>query len=258
MLWCASDYFSGTNSLLFPIYKSAEIALSNGDYVTAIHEFTSAKGYLDSEALLKQIVEEHPDAYRASLDVGQSFTFGTYNGEPIEWVILDKEGTRTLVISRNILCRRPFNRSDPYQSPAKAPWKNSALRSWLNGSFFNEAFSEEEASRILSTTINTPDSNINYLVEGGGDTVDKVFLLSTTEASKYMSHIPSVDGVWWLRNPGGHNGYTAVVRGSQVNTFGISNNCGNGSTTATHADWENNTVYGPRPVMWLDLSYSND
>ena len=239
-------------------YNQGETALANQDYIVAIKEFTAAKGYQDSETILQGIIDEHPDAYRASLDVGQSFTFGSYNGNPIEWVILDKDGTKTLVISRNILCSRPFNSSALYQSPAKAPWKNSGLRSWLNGTFYNEAFTAEEASRILTTTVNTPDSNINYVVEGGGDTVDKVFLLSTAEASKYMSHIPSVDGVWWLRNPGGHNGYTAVVRGGQVNSFGISNNCGNGSTTATQEDWKNNTVYGPRPVMWLDLSINND
>ena len=256
--------FIGYRFVILPNhYKNGQAALANGDYITAIHEFSSSKTYADTEALLQRIIDEHPDAYRASLDIGQVFAFGTYNGEPIEWVVLEKNGTQTLVISKDILCRKPFNYTLSVD-PRPATWSSSTLRGWLNGEFFSTSFSDDEAQLIQTTTVITEDRTVkmtypvafDHVVSGGGITSDKIFLLSQEEANKYMSHIPSTDGVWWLRDPGDSSTKTVVVRNFTINSAGITNHCG-GGYYSTDEDWKNNTVYGPRPAMWLDLSYNN-
>ena len=80
--------------------------------------------------------------------VGENITFGHYeqdnntsNGkEPITWRILDKNSSgQYLIISEKVLDNKPYNAES-----TDITWEESTLRSWLNGSFIDTAFSEEE------------------------------------------------------------------------------------------------------------------
>ena len=99
--------------------------------------------------------------------------FGNYpqTGEgkkqPIEWQVLAKENNKMLVISRYALDAKRFD--DDSNN-----WKNSEIRSWLNGDFYNNAFNEKEKKCIKSSNL----SDVG--------TIDNVFLLSTKEAKKYF------------------------------------------------------------------------
>ena len=64
--------------------------------------------------------------------------------------------------------------------------QKSCLRSWLNNTFLNAAFSAEEQKQILITTVTT-DKNPSYSTNPGNNTSDKLFLLSITEADKYFT-----------------------------------------------------------------------
>ena len=63
-------------------------------------------------------------------------------------------------------------------------WKNSTIRTWLNDTFLNTAFSPEEQLMISNTGI-SGDNNA-YAKNGipPENTSDKVFLLSIDEAEK--------------------------------------------------------------------------
>jgi len=50
-------------------------------------------------------------------------------------------------------------------------WSTSYVRSWLNRTFYNEAFSTEEKEKLIN-----------------GVTGDKVYLLSVEEAEKYFAN----------------------------------------------------------------------
>ena len=88
---------------------------------------------------------------------GETMIMGTYeqdnhpeNGpEPISWIILDRQEDRMLLLSEYALdCRQyhvKYNNQTFYE--------NCALRSWLNDTFYMEAFSSEERTRILQTTL---------------------------------------------------------------------------------------------------------
>ena len=57
----------------------------------------------------------------------------------------------------------------------------------MNSDFYNTAFTTLEKSKIISTAISTPDPDI-VGINGGNDTVDKVFLLSADEVLKYFPY----------------------------------------------------------------------
>ena len=108
-------------------------------------------------------------------NVGDYIKFGSYTQnssgkkKPIEWQVLAKENNKMLVISRYGLDAKRFDSSSNV-------WSNSEIRKWLNGDFYNEAFSEQEKKSI----------NLSNLSDVG--TSDNVFLLSREEAEKYFSN----------------------------------------------------------------------
>ena len=202
-----------------------------------------------------------------SVQVGDMIPLGIYeqNGdyqtkETIDWVVLDVQGSRALVISRKILDHRRFN-NDPDEN---GTWATSSLRGFLNGAFYNTAFTAQEQAAILTTTVdNSPAQGYSrYVQDGCPDTRDKVFLLSYAEAWKYYTR--DIDracagtphtlqlglsgfwnndlGVntclWWLRSPGYTKGSAACVYYDGTRFYGPFASDG----------------HGVRPAMWIDLT----
>lgn len=68
-------------------------------------------------------------------------------------------------------------------------WETCTLRSWLNSTFLNAAFSSEEQKAILTTTMDNSESQGNgqWSVTGGNNTEDRVFLLSYAEAKEFFN-----------------------------------------------------------------------
>ena len=110
------------------------------------------------------------DKIRATKE-GKSITFGSYvqNGsapEPIEWTLVWKNGPVAVLLSKNILDAHEYNDITDlyYQRNRYIPtaqcgpdlsdmlrWDKSSLRAWLNGEFYNTAFTEAEKMIITSS-----------------------------------------------------------------------------------------------------------
>ena len=125
---------------------------------------------------------------------GKHFTLGRYeqdnkpgNGpEPIQWMVLARDGDRVLVISRYILdCVRY---DEEYR---RVTWETCTLRAWLNGEFLDSAFDADE-QLLIPTTHVTADPNPDFTMDPGEDTEDKLFLLSIPEAEAYFHPDPYV------------------------------------------------------------------
>ena len=148
-------------------YNEAIGNMRDGNYSAAIELLTEVGDYKDAVQM----------RYKAELNmckVGDSFQFGEYeqdkNGDfksPIEWKILKKEKDRILMISKYALDAKPYN-----TTAANVTWEDCSLRKWLNGTFFESAFSQDEQGLIEVTSIESSQ--------------DKVFLLSRTEAQSYF------------------------------------------------------------------------
>ena len=127
-----------------------------------------------------------------------TITFGEWHGELINWRVLEVRDQKVLVISERILALRQYEEIiDGFSLPT---WAKCSLRSWLNNDFYQAAFSEEEQSAIILTSVNTPDFETEFetnhtdgfvektpvIVKGFDDTEDMVFCLSVEEAYKYF------------------------------------------------------------------------
>lgn len=169
----------------------------------------------------------------AGISAGDTIEFGRYeqdndlsNGaEAIEWLVLDVSDGSALVTSRYGLDAKAYN-----EEWASVTWETSTIRAWLNGEFYESAFTEEETRLIALSEVKNAD-NPEYGTDGGNDTRDRVFLLSIGEAERYFAdddarRLKPTDyavarGVWvnsdngnawwWLRSPGDNDGSAAVV-----------------------------------------------
>lgn len=185
---------------------------------------------------------------------------------PIEWMMLDHDGQRALVVSKYGLDAQPYNKD--YTS---VTWETCTLRKWLNGTFYNKAFSSAEQAAILTTNVNNSKSQCysGWNTSGGNNTQDKVFLLSYAEANKYfgVTHDTTSNtksrvaptayaiaqgtytyysnktadgtdaGRWWLRSPGFYQSSAAGVRTD-------------GSLDYYRVDDDSGSV---RPALWVNI-----
>ena len=256
-------------------YQQANNLNAAARYDEAYAIYVTLTGYKDVDKLLAE--DDNMIAAAAARDakfaVGNYVTFGTYpqtkagnDATPIEWLVLARDGNKALLISRYGLDAQPYNKD--YTS---VTWETCTLRTWLNSTFYNKAFSSAEQAAILTTNVDNSKNQCysGWSTNGGKNTQDKVFLLSYAEANKYfgvtydnssntksrvaptayaIAHggwtSPSkktADGTaagwWWLRSPGYNQRNAAYVRpdGSLIYDF-VSR--GSGSV---------------RPALWVNI-----
>ncbi len=167
------EEISNSDAIASSKYDRAVSLIDSGNYEAA-YILLNGLDYKDSANKLMQIKEF--DGWMEECPVGGTFFFGSYeqdnntlNGkEDIEWLVLAKDGSKTLVISKYALDCRQYNTSDN-----NVTWERCSLRKWMNSTFFGAAFSEEEQKRIVAKSLDD-------------GCIDKVFLLSGDEVRCYF------------------------------------------------------------------------
>ncbi len=165
-------------------YQCGVELYSDKRYEAACKWFIRCGDYKDSEALILRI-QLHTIKY-AFKDA--EVLFGRYeqDGNPdngaeiISWYVESYENGKLTLICSCILDSRAYLND----GTKPASWDISDLRQWLNGSFYNEAFNENEKKYIVATRLSNPD-NPETLTGGCEDTTDKVFVPSLMEMEKY-------------------------------------------------------------------------
>ena len=255
------------NGILDTKYDSAVALMNEKKYTEAISVFSELEGYKDSTDKINEcninIYGEEVWNKIKNINVGDTYKLGSYeqdnnlsNGkEDIEWLVLSKEGTKILVISKYALDCKQFN-----PSYVKVTWDKCALRQWLNNAFLDSAFSDNEKEKIPLTDVSA-DINPEFNTNAGNATQDKVFLLSITEAEKYLASddlrkcnataYAISNGVfsnntdkncwWWLRSPGSGQYHDA----SGVTSDGVVDRYGTSVNSSSRA---------VRPAIWIDIS----
>ena len=229
-----------------------------------------------NEVLLNQIQKAKlvPQyAQDTTVDQIDTVTFGSYyqnnssTKEPIEWLVLDRQGNKALLLSKYILDCKCYN-----EEHEDVTWETCTLRNWLNNTFYNTAFNNNEKNYILTTNVINSDNTVHN-TRGGNNTNDKVFLLSFDEVKKYFyqsnmhdsnkrlatsgtNYAKTVDNfgeklwvyydntawyngntLFWLRSPGRDQDRAAIV-----------GNGGAFSAIGRNVDKYNN---GVRPAIWI-------
>ena len=177
-----------------------------------------------------------------------------FNGtEPITWRVLAVDNGLALVISEYCLESRNYH----YEAQTVS-WEECSLREYLNGDFYDYAFSEDEKAKIATTRLNNDDNSVIGEM-GWEDTEDRVFVLSITEAEEYFAsdedrcavptELARSNGInyydtygtswWWLRSPGFGYGGASVFDDGSIPLNAMHLNPANG---------------GVRPAMWIYLN----
>lgn len=209
----------------------------------------------------------------ASAVLGNIVEFGRYEqdnktetaDEAIVWRVIDKEGSKLMLISEKVLDAHAFD-----TELGGAKWADSDLRAFLNGDFVAKAFSADEQAMLVNT-VNVTEDNAKYIVDSGADSTDKVFVLSKYEAEHFLTrrnlgwekaeatlYSQNRDGIggeydhgvvvdpdygtagWWLRDAG-ENDISAMY----MYYYGAV--CEKGTLVR-------NTFVGVRPCIWIDTA----
>ena len=246
------NYSDAATQITETKYQQANSLNAAALYDEAYAIYMTLAGYKDVDKLLVEddnmVAVAVAVAKRdAKFAVGNYVTFGEYPqttaGEdmtPIEWLVLARDGDKALLISRYGLDAQAYNKHN-----TSVTWETCTLRTWLNGTFYNKAFSSVEQAAILTTNVDNSKNQCysGWSTSGGNNTQDKVFLLSYAEANKYFgvpygnssntksrvaptayaiaqgtwasSSNKTADGTdagwWWLRSPGNYQDFAAVV-----------------------------------------------
>lgn len=188
------DYSDAAQQLSETKYQQANNLNAAARYDEAYAIYVTLTGYKDVDKLLAEddnmmaAAAAAAAARNAKFTVGNYVTFGTYpqtkagkDATPIEWLVLARDGDKALLISRYGLDAQPYNKDH-----TSVTWETCTLRTWLNGTFYNKAFSSAEQAAILTTNVDNSKGQGYWSTEGGNNTQDKVFLLSYAEANKYF------------------------------------------------------------------------
>ena len=122
-----------------------------------------------------------------SLQAKDVITFGSFeqdndtsNGpEEIEWIVLTVEDGHALLLSKYVL------EGMHYDSDSDASWEESEVRAWLNGDFYEAAFSDSERASICEVELETDEPAYGRHLT----TKDNVFLLEHADLGKYFEMI---------------------------------------------------------------------
>lgn len=256
-------------NVVSPAMKYAKaVKLIEAEQPEEAYELLHELDFLDSGKMVRQIAQNR----LSDAEIGSTVQFGFYpqagrssdEKDIIEWIVLDKDSDKMLLISKYALDCLPYQSAviDQYTGS----WEVSQVRSWLNDSFLNEAFDKEEAQLLVSTVLSgSSDTDNDLKLE------DKVFLLSVSEAETYFpdnearkclatryaiyhgAYQSSIGRTcfWWLRNT---RQYTDLsLEGMPRETFTRAALVGSSGRIVDIGHYMFNQQYVVRPVIWVDI-----
>ena len=178
----------------------------------------------------------------AEVWAGDYIYFGTHNGNPIKFRVLNQRetsfgGMSIFLDSDAILEQRPFGTNKV--TDVQTDWTNAPLKKWCNGTAegqFLAGFTVEEQNAILPSTKSSkkgagefPSENYTYKAISG----QKVFVLDASEANHsgygYANDATRIKqggiGEWWLRstNPEVNDAVCTVYNDGNIYNYYFSN-----------------------------------
>lgn len=203
------------------------------------------------------------------MNIGDVINFGNY-----EWKVLDIEGGKALIITKEIIMQMPYHlKHEPVS------WDTSSLRAYLNKDFY-DTFSIDEKRKIIPT-LNNNNGNRWYFLKEENKTLDNVFILSLEEMvgpyfndSRHLLDNKGKNQRYWFERKDinnelrkstylGHNRWYWVRTNGRLNISAVyihrDGNIGIQGNKASKKSY--NTIHpitksnegGVRPALWLRI-----
>lgn len=177
-----------------------------------------------------------------------SNTYRYFKWERIKWKVLQNNGSTLFVVADKGLDCKDYN--EEYKS---ITWENCTLRNWLNGIFYNTAFSNAEQAAVegrnnisdkvyLLSIGEVTDQSYGFCEGYGTYSVSRRVKISDyTHAMGASSSFDTYQGNsdWWLRSSGGEMALIVYYYG-YVDSYGVHN-----------VDYSSDAVV---PALHIDLS----
>lgn len=197
---------------------------------------------------------------------GHKFIFPSELNHSIRWRVLDvKKNDRVLLIA-NYIYKNPVQISQYEENK----WKNSDIRKFLNGNYYENVFNDREKKVVLKTNLDNKlwGEKADKSIEDR-NTSDRVFLLSYDEAKNYFStdekrvaytydylnNVKDSRASWWLRTLIKNNkDYAVEYEQTYVKRDGIIVN-----PSYSMYDFYSKSAFRRdyaylRPAIWVDIS----
>lgn len=201
-----------------------------------------SRGYFlgsDNAYYARVVATPYESGYKFSNDT--SVTSGTeyyFKVEPLKWRILSESDGMATLICESIIDSLRYDDADNN-------YMNSEVREWLNGEFYNKAFSNFEKNLIQAVSVDNSAASTGYSENANAceNTSDKVYLLSYADVTNSAYGFASDDdrmkiasdfarasgawistsnitgyygtGMWMLRSP--NDTYTHFIRECNYN-----------------------------------------
>lgn len=133
--------------------------------------------------------EEHP------LQIGNTVSFGSIYGKPIEWFVIDMDGNNVMLLSKDTLLEEQFSKNH------SSSWSRSHIREYLNNLLLYEIFDPIECSAIMNKRIDDPAGPLYITDDTVNSSFCRMFLLSYYEARDLLINdaAKKASRTWWLR-----------------------------------------------------------
>ena len=244
------DYSDAKDKAKESYYKYGEKCVADTDYENAYYAFNSAKGYSNADELAAKFKF-------AVTKVGSTLTYGKYeqdndttNGaEDIVWYVLYKEKDKALLLSKYVLDTIAYDENFKTTETPTEPftYANSTVRKFVNETFYNEAFSEEEKKTLITFELTETDTAGNELAKSENN----VFILTSSLVEQYVTSstmknaygtkaalnaTSTAKTIWWTAtiDEEGTRALTLTSQGNNARTY-------------------LNSICGVRPAIWVDF-----
>ena len=191
-------------------YLIAQGHYVSGDYEAAYEEFEAIRSVTipdelsGEEIIIKDLLKTDAQLIavrEAKYTAGGTITLGSYQGKPLTWRVLRREGNELLLLCEEIIDCKQYSKTW-----TAVNWEQSSMRLFLNADLLS-GFTAEQKAMIVTDMDNTPIG-----------VSDQIFLLSADEIARYcdesvlkapVSETAKVMGVWqddegngwwWLRD----------------------------------------------------------
>ena len=198
---------------------------------TTAETTTAAETTEDTTATTTEAVSFR-DSQFEDLEPGDVFTFGQYDGEPVEWIVLNITNDMCYCLANDNVVSMPYDTNGQVED-----WNDSTLSEWLNNDLYEDCFTDEEKVRIRPCIVSS---------DPGVDRDDKIYILNAIDAELYsdiISEHPATSD-FWLRSRSGDDITKADICSSE------------GVITEDGATLD--SEQGVRPAMKIYLGINDD
>jgi uncharacterized repeat protein (TIGR02543 family) len=256
-----TQYIRDGNYIYFGEYPQT---IASTEAIASMNTVADSNGYyvsnFDGERYAKIISNVYQNEWNYKFsDENQIINHNTYyfKVEPIKWIVLSENNGTALLLADLII-------DNQWYDDNSCNWETSMIRTWLNNTFYNKAFTtlQKEILEIMlvdnsvSSGFYTDTANKNWIIQN--DTNDYIFYLSYTDILTYgLSEASTTDytrangirintisenygnSYWWLRSPGTNANFIIFMQED--------------GSIATWGESAQYTYFGTRPTIVINL-----